>query len=98
MTEDETKALERVYAKMIDRVVVDSLCRKLPPLAELKNVNDTLVTLLRDVYVILVQRNELTLIVDEEGKNKFGQTQDEALDQINEVLSAVARTVARVGA
>lgn len=94
--EKERAILDRVYKQAEDRLIIEILADKMPVLGEVLDNNRVLVQLLHDTYVMVILRNQLTLQVDENGKNAHGQTQEEALQEINHLFDAISKTVARL--
>lgn len=95
LTEEQQKLLDRAMKQISDRITIERLADRLPAIGQLQRINTELVRILHHAVVVFVQRNELKLIVDDEGRNLIGQPQDEALDEVNTMLNTMVQAVAR---
>lgn len=95
LSEENRQVLDGAMGQISSRITVERLSDKIPAIGQIRDLNTELLRILHHTYVLLVQRNELRLVVDEDRKNRYGQTEDEALEEINGLLNNIAGNVAR---
>ncbi len=87
LTEEHEEILNAQMKQINSRLTIERLADKVPAIRELQNANKRLLSTIARALLTLVYRNELQLVLDENGLNKIGQTEQEALGEINRVLN-----------
>ena len=95
LSEEDKAVLDRVLAKISHRLTLERLSERMPAVSGLMAENKELIKLMMYLRVVFIQRNDFQLLVDEDGKNKYGQDKEEAVDEINSLLSQIDKAVAR---
>ena len=95
LTEKEKSILDAQLKQISDRLTIERLSDKIPAIAQVRELNTELLRIMHHLRVIFIQRNNMQLVLNEDGKNNFGQSEDEALSDINQALNNVDVVCAR---
>ena len=95
LTDEHKEILDQQLRQISQRLTIERLSEKIPVIKQMQGLNSELIRLLHHLRVVLVQRNTMQLVLNEDGKNNYGQDEKEALEEINQALHTLDITVAR---